>query len=73
MDNFLECINTRKPTNSTAEMGHLSCALVHLGEIAYRTKSVLEFDPVSEQVTNNSEANKLLAKEYRTPYGPPSL
>lgn len=72
MDNFLECLRTRKPTNCTAEMGHLSCALVHLGEISYRAQAVLEFDPVREQITNNTLANKMLGKAYRDPYGLPT-
>jgi len=42
-----------------------------LGEIAYRTRPVLEFDPATEQITNSDEANAVLTKPYRPPYGLP--
>ena len=48
-----------------------SCALVHLGEIAYRTERVLHFDPATERVTGDKEADALLTKEYRAPWGLP--
>ncbi len=73
MENFLSALSTRQATNAAPEIAHLSCALVHLGEIAYRTRSVLEFDPQAERITNNREANRLLAKEYREPFGLPEL
>lgn len=73
MSNFLDCIRTREQPHATAEIAHLSCALVHLGEIAYRTQTVLQFDPVREEITNSAEANKLLTKEYRAPYGLPAV
>jgi len=71
MDNFLKCVRTRKPTNATAETAHLSCALIHLGEIAFRTQTVLEFDPKREKITNRPEGNRMLTKQYRAPYGLP--
>jgi hypothetical protein len=48
---------------------HLTCGLVHLGEIAYRTQQVLEFDPATETILSDKEANALLTKEYRKPWG----
>ncbi|MGE3780207.1 MAG: Gfo/Idh/MocA family protein, partial [Pirellulaceae bacterium] len=38
MDNFLDSVRTRRPNRAPAEVAHRSCALVHLGEIAYRTR-----------------------------------
>lgn len=72
MENFLDCIRTRKPANATPEIGHLSCALVHLGEIAFRTRTVLEFDAAAERFRSNPEADALLTKDYRRPYGLPA-
>ena len=43
-----------------------------LSEIAYRTRTVLEFDPKTETITNSKEAHAMLTKEYREPYGLPS-
>jgi len=39
---------------------------------ASRTKTVLEFDPKTETITNSKEAHAMLTKEYREPYGLPS-
>ena len=72
MDNFLECLRSRKPTQSTPDIAHLSCALVHLGEIAYRTGDVLSFDPQKERFRDNPRADRLLTKTYRKGYGLPS-
>jgi predicted dehydrogenase len=68
MDRFLEAVRTRRPTNSAPEVAHRSCALVHLGEIAYRTQGQLTFDPTSERFVDGDEANTLLTKTYREPY-----
>ena len=68
---FLDCVRTRKQTIADAEVAHLSCALVHLGDIAYRTSRVLNFDPATETITGDKEANQLLTKEYRSPWGLP--
>lgn len=71
MENFFDCVRSRKSPVATPEVAHLSCALVHLGEIAYRTQSVLEFDGTTGQFKNNEAANAMLTKEYREPYGLP--
>ena len=41
-------------------------------EIAYRDRTVLEFDPKTETITNSKEANAMLTKEYREPFGLPN-
>jgi predicted dehydrogenase len=66
--NFLDCVRSRKQPNADALTAHLTCGLVHLGEIAYRTQRVLEFDPQTETITNDKEAKALLTKEYRKPW-----
>jgi hypothetical protein len=49
-------------------VAHLSCALVHLGEIAYRTGRALRFDPKTETIFGDDEANARLTKAYRAPW-----
>ena len=44
MEDFLNCVRNRQPTKADAETAHRTAALIHLGEIAYRTRTVLEFD-----------------------------
>lgn len=67
--NFLDCIRSGTCPNADAEAAHLSCGLVHLGEIAYRTGRVLHFDPENERFPGDDEADALLTKEYRGPWG----
>ncbi|MCH2213270.1 MAG: Gfo/Idh/MocA family oxidoreductase [Fuerstiella sp.] len=70
MAEFLNAVRTRNPeTRARAEVAHRSCALVHLGEIAYRTNGRLDFDPKTELFVGNEEANLLLDKSYRDPFG----
>ena len=71
MHNFLDCVRSREQPAANAEVAHLSCGLVHLGEIAYRVGRVLDFDPQSEVFVDDPEADKLLTKEYREPWSVP--
>ncbi len=74
MAEFLNAVRTRnRRTKANARTAHLSCALVHLGEIAYRTSGRLEFDPKTESFIGNDEANALLGKPYRDPYTLPEI
>lgn len=71
LQNFLDCVRSGKPTNADARIAHLTCALIHLGEAAYRLERVLHFDPQSETVVGDAEANALLTKAYRPPWEMP--
>lgn len=71
MADFLTAVRQRTPTRASADVAHRSCALVHLGEIAAVTRGRLDFDPKTERFVDCDEANRLLSKAYRTPYGLP--
>jgi predicted dehydrogenase len=71
--NFLECVRSRKQPAASADVAHLTCALVHLGEIAYRLARVLHFDPATETFTGDAEAASMLTKEYRDPWKLPAV
>lgn len=73
MANFLNGIRTRTPTRARPKVAHLSCALVHLGDIAYQVQGRLDFDPAAEKFVACEEANRLLTKEYRSPYTLPKI
>ena len=73
MRDFLNAVRTREPTRAAADIAHSSCALVHLGEIAYRTGGRLDFDPDGETFIENDAANEMLSKSYREPYGLPDF
>ena len=68
--NFAEAVRARdrKLLHAEIEETHLSTALCHLGNIAYRMKRELRFDSARMQFESDSEANKLLTREYRKPY-----
>ena len=68
---FLDSVRSRKQTVAPAEVAHLSCGLVHLGEVAYRVGRVLHFDPQTETVRGDDQANELLTKAYRSPWNLP--
>jgi len=62
---FLECIRSGNRSNADIEIGHLSSSLCHLGNIATRVGRILHFDPKTEQIAGDDEANKLIRRSYR--------
>ncbi|GIW86297.1 MAG: NADH-dependent dehydrogenase [Isosphaeraceae bacterium] len=73
--NFIAAVRARDPKLLTAPIleGHLSSALCHLGNIAYRVGRSLEIDPSSETILGDPEANALLTRAYRPGYELPTL
>ncbi|PYV15104.1 MAG: gfo/Idh/MocA family oxidoreductase [Acidobacteria bacterium] len=72
--NFIEAMRSRKTEDLHANVteGHLSAALCHLANIAYRTKRTLEFDPKAERFVADDAANAMLTRDYRKPYVVPN-
>jgi predicted dehydrogenase len=68
--NFIDCVRSRKKEdlNAPIEDGHISCTLLHLGNVAYRLGRTLNFDPEKEMVIGDDAANRLLRGTYRAPY-----
>jgi predicted dehydrogenase len=68
--NFLKAVRSRNTADQhgPVETAHLSSALAHLGNIAFRMGRVLHFDPKTEKFVGDPEADKLLTREYRPPY-----
>jgi len=50
------------------EEGHFSTTLAQLATISQRLGRKLVFDPKTETVTGDAEANRMLRREYRKPY-----
>jgi predicted dehydrogenase len=74
--NFIDCVRSRKKENLAAPIqeGHISSALVHLANVSYRLGRSLRFDPETELVIGDEEANKLLRdsdRGYRAPFAVP--
>ena len=50
VNNFLECMSSRKLPNGDVLIGHRSAQASHLGNIAYMEKRQIDFDPVREEI-----------------------
>jgi len=70
MANFLAACRSRKyaDLNADIEVGYTSAALCHMANISYRTGRKLAFDPAKEKFVGDTEANKLVSRDYRKPY-----
>jgi len=68
--NWVGAIRSRKTSDLYAEIeeGHLSSTMAHLANIAYATGRTLQFDPKQEKFPGDEEANRLLTRNYRSPY-----
>jgi predicted dehydrogenase len=55
------------------EEGHLSSALCHLANMAYRLGRPIEFDPTREQCPGDAKASELLTRTYRPPFVVPAV
>lgn len=68
MQNFVECVKSRKAPTCPASVGHRSASQCHLGVIAIRLGRKLAWDPVQEQFVGDAEANTYLSRPMRKPY-----
>jgi len=70
MKNFLAACRSRnhRQLNAEVEIGATSAALVHFANISYRVGRKVTWDDAKRSFVNDSEANKLLTREYRSPY-----
>ena len=72
-ENFIACVHSRKKEDLRApiEEGHYSAGLAHLANVAYRLGRTLNFDPDTQTVKGDDEANLLLRdgdRNYRAPF-----
>jgi predicted dehydrogenase len=50
VNNFLDCVKSRKLPNGDVLIGHRSAQASHLGNIAYMQKRKIDFDPQREEI-----------------------
>ncbi len=50
INNFLQCVKSRKLPNGDVLIGHRSAQASHLGNISYMQKRRIDFDPVREEI-----------------------
>lgn len=68
MSNFLECMRTRQAPICSAEVGHRSASVGHLGVIALQLGREIKWDPERERIIGDAEAQRHLARPMRKPY-----
>ena len=68
VENFLDCMRTRKKPRSDIEVGHDSMIACHLGNLAFRLGRRVDWDAGQERPINDPGADKLLSREYRKPW-----
>jgi predicted dehydrogenase len=68
--NFIESVRTRKDPVVPVEIGHSSCTVCNLGNIACSLKRTVKWDPSTETFIDDTDgaATKLLHYEYRQGY-----
>ncbi len=67
--NWLDCIKSRKQPISPVEIGHRTCSVCLISHIAMKLDRKLHWDPIKERFKNDDEANSMLSRPQRYPYG----
>lgn len=65
---FLDCIKSRKEPVASAEIGHRSSSVCHLGNIAMLIGKPLKWDPKKERFIDNDAANDMISRPMRSPW-----
>jgi predicted dehydrogenase len=66
---WLTSIKTRQAPAAPAEVGHRSCTACLVAHDAMKLGRTLKWDPQAERYINDEEANALLSRPQRAPYG----
>ncbi len=67
--NWLDCIQSRKAPISPVDIGHMACVNCLISHIAMKIDRKLEWNPKTEKFINDEDANALLSRPQRKPYG----
>lgn len=66
--NFLNCVKTRTPAHSNADVSARSHVVCHAAYIAWQLNRTLKFDPVKEEFPGDEEANRMRSRAMRDPW-----
>jgi predicted dehydrogenase len=70
---WLMSIKSRKDPAAPVEAGHRSCAACLVAHIAMRLGRTVKWDPEKERFLSDDEANRMLSRPQRAPYGTDAL
>jgi predicted dehydrogenase len=73
IQNFFDCIRTRKQPNADVEIGHRATTLCHLVNICRIMGRKLYWDPQAETFAGDDQANLLLSRPRRKGYELPPI
>jgi myo-inositol 2-dehydrogenase / D-chiro-inositol 1-dehydrogenase len=68
MANFFDCVKTRKQPCTPVALEHRTITACHLTNLSIRLKRKLAWNPETEQIVGDEEANAWLHREQRKPY-----
>ena len=71
--NFIESIETRKPTICPATVGHRTATICQVSGIAQRLGRALKWDPKAEQIVGDKEAQAMQDRPRRPGYEMPAV
>jgi len=65
---FIACVKSRKTPSAPPDSLHFSHVCCHAATVAYHLNRELTFDPATLTFANDSEANRLTNRPWRTPW-----
>jgi predicted dehydrogenase len=73
IQNFFDCVRSRKLPNADVEIGHRATTLCHLMNICRKLQRKLKWDPKAEQFVGDEEAARLVSRPRRKGYELPQI
>jgi len=67
--NWVDCIRSRQQPVAPAEVGHRSCSACLVSHIAMKLPRKLRWDPLKERFLDDDQANSMLSRPQRKPFG----
>lgn len=73
MQNLLDCVESRNRPVADIEQGHISSATCILANLSQQLGRSLTWDPLKHEVVGDRQANRMLARKYRSPWVHPTV
>lgn len=68
VENFIECVRSRKTPKADIETGHRSTIVAHLGNIAFHTRRTLTWDGSKQEIAGDETAAAMMGRTARKPW-----